>query len=705
LLTDVGGHGRTTMWGDELNEMWPHIRDVVKVTHQFRPFELVPNESPDAIAAFFGDETLDLKRIKGEVLRTLGLLGKTKAKSSQTRVFALESEALHFRNTYGGDVKPYHYNVCGDSNSIDATADVAYVWTSGLLTAELESGFAPVYNRQLSGCRLRLARTALHMLSKGITPRAANTDALFGDAADLDLMAPFNKRDPANFGRLSCKLKALPEKGEISPGTAWDRSAVKLRPRVRPVNIEFEHESSSDLMHVLPHHDGFIKADAPGSGKTYILMATARRINIVPNVLFVTPNNTGVIKFRNEGFASCTLATLLGLRVQRGQLVENETGASPILRPDGTTAQMKDFDYLFIDEAGMVSASERGRLTKLIAKLRDLDTPPRIWATADVDQIPPIEMNVNPCVDQKKYIADWLANVFPRSVTLHKLRRWSRVKCQERIQQVKRMLFTEKRPLADVLALFPHITRDAIPADAHIISYLRDTRRKLNAFMHARKHTESWVVGELVVYDSHTRMHGKRKMYKNFEFKITAVNEHHIDIVDVADAENTFRLSLKQADEWLAYPYANTCHSAQGATYDVPIVIANSKYFRVSREWLYVALTRNRDTRTVYILDGEVEPKPIDKKTIERNIQSHNAADAKAGREVGDLNVAWVLDRFEHQHGLCALCAGQMEMPRYGEHRGGSSVSIDRIVSVGRGHVRGNVQLTCRSCNFAKGSR
>ena len=260
--------------------------------------------------------------------------------------------------------------------------------------------------------------------------------------------------------------------------------------------------------------------------------------------------------------------------------------------------------------------------------------------------------------------------------------------------------------LADVLKLFPRIKRADIPADAHIVSYTRDKRRELNKFMHDREFADPWIVGSNLVYDSHPRMHGAKKLFKNFVYRIEAVTAEGIEIVDVADAESTFRISLAQAASWFAYPHANTCHSCQGSTYDMPVVIAESDHFRVTPEWLYVALTRNRDTRTVFILEGEVASKPIDKKAIRQRIQGHNEADRKAKREVGNLTVEWVIERFKDQNGRCALCGDEMALPRIGAIQPrGSMVSIDRKVSKDRGHTKGNVQLTCFSCNCAKGAR
>ena len=705
LLHNPMGDGRSIIWGDELKEMWPHLSGVVEVSHFFRPFELVENETPEAIDSFLRDTALPLKQVKGEMLRTLGLLGKKENKVKSTRVFALESEAAFFRSAYGGEVRPYHYNI-QKVDGVNATADKVWVWASPVLSTRLESGFLPIYNRVLSGCRMILARTVLMGEAAGMSPLAGNTDAIFFAQPNAELARPFDKRDPANLGRLSCKPKALPEKGvvntEIRRGD-YTRSSVLLRPRTRLVDVELEHENCNELASIVNTRDGLVLADAPGAGKTTILLNSFKKLH--RDALIVVPANTRILELRALGFTACTYDGFLNLRVQKGCLVDVETGSRAILRPDGSTARIDDFSTIMFDELAMLESFKRGRLAKRIAVLRGQKKPPTLWATADVHQIPPIEKAVNPCIDEKAYISLWLRDLFPTCLTLHKLRRWVRPECQELIKRMRHMLFVEKAPKAEVLALFPRITRDAIPLDAHVLTYFRRSRRELNKFMHSREHEEAWVVGERVVYDSHTRVHGKAKLYKNYMYKVTSVSAY-VDLVDVSDAALTFRLSLAQATAWLAYPHANTGHSSQGSTYDRPIVVADTSSSLVTAEWLYVAGTRNRDTRTVFILTGESGPKPVNKHVLQRNIDGHNAADVAAGREVGDLDVEWVLDRFKRQKGLCALCAEEMDLPRYGESGvKGTAVSIDRIVSVDRGHVRGNVQLCHASCNFAKGAR
>ena len=707
LLYNTSGNNTSTMWGDELIEMWDHIRDVVDVKWFFRPFELVKNETPEFLAAFLQDKELELKDVKGEILRTLGLLGKNQNKASQTRVFALESEAQFFRSTYGGTVEPYRYNLRKiDVTSLDSTSDVVYVWQSPLLCANLESGFLPIYHRVLSGTRMILARMVLQLEAAGMVPLGANTDAIFCAEADVKLMTTFDKRDPANLGCITCKPKALPSKGEI--GTACNVDTVsyplKLRPRRRFNDIELDHENANEMAAIVRVRDGIVLARAPGAGKTTILLKAFGVLH--REALIVVQSNVRVGEVRAEGFAACTYAAFLGLRVQNGRLVDTETGATSILRADGTSASVHDFRTIMFDELATLASSERGRLTRRIETLRNLENPPTLWATADIHQNPPIEYAVNPLVDQKAYISKWCRDLFPTAVTLHKLRRWKRPECQELVLRLRHMLFDERCPVSEAFALFPRIKRADIPVGAHIVSYTRHTRRELNHFMHRRLHDEDWVLGGRIVYDSHTRVHGWGKLYKNFEYVITSVNADNIDLCDVSDQDSTFRVTYDQAAAWFAYAFANTCHSAQGSTYDMPIVIADSAHFRVTREWALVALTRNRDTRTVFILEGEAQRKPVDKRAIQRRIDGHNAADVAAGREVGNLTVEWVLERFAQQNGICAVCKAEMEMPRVGETQGkGALISIDRVVSKGRGHVRGNSQLVHYACNCAKGAR
>ena len=239
------------------------------------------------------------------------------------------------------------------------------------------------------------------------------------------------------------------------------------------------------------------------------------------------------------------------------------------------------------------------------------------------------------------------------------------------------------------------------------MTYTRESRRTLNNAMHFRSSEAKWEVGLTLIYDSNTKRHGTHKLFKNGSYRVTAVNEENIDLCDVADADVKFRVSFEQALEWFVYNHAATAHSAQGATWDAPVVIADVGHVCMTPEWVYVALSRNRNTKEVYILEGEIAPKPVDKRLIAQRIKDHNAVDVKAGRVVGDLTVDWVLSKFDEQHGLCSLCHCEMEMPRVGAVQPrGTLISIDRIQSKrGQGHTRGNCNLTCHACNVAKGAR
>ena len=91
-------------------------------------------------------------------------------------------------------------------------------------------------------------------------------------------------------------------------------------------------------------------------------------------------------------------------------------------------------------------------------------------------------------------------------------------------------------------------------------------------------------------------------------------------------------------------------------------------------------------------------------RVIGAQIARHLENDEQDCRVVDEpITVDWVLARDVEQRGRCALCAEPYEMLRVGVAPTNASASVDRIGH--RGHEVGNVQLTCRSCNFAKRDR
>ena len=716
------------MWGLELKEAWPDIRDVCSITHFFRPFQLVPNTSSTAIRALMTDVELLLPDVKTCMVSCIGELGKKYNKSSDSRVFALEGEARHFAEQHGGgaEVHPYLYNLNREEEGVNSTADRVWVCEPPEYRKELVGNFVPIHDMITSGCRMIMWRTAKRLEAEGFRILAANTDAVFAEGVRVS--EPFDKRDPANLGRISFKAKALPthRKEPLFAQLKWATVPPKVyTPAPVDCTPDMGREDSNGLVKAIKSRgDLLVLGDVPGVGKTTAIIKAFRTLGGgVKHTLAVVHSNVAVAEMRAgeqrvaelraQGTHACTYAWYLQLFVKNGELVDQTERRRQVYTcPDGTVIQMHEFAFVLLDEAATLPVREWAKLARKIQRMRGRygKSGPRFCVTADVHQISPIEHNVNPDASEKAHVSRRLAKVFPNYVMLMDPKRWARAECKARVKQLKAILFgNESRDpvqrMREAMALFPSIKLADAPIGSRFIGYMRKTRARLNAFEHGRQHPGvEFPVGVRLVYVGGSKKVEGVTLYKNTTCVIDAVTPSHVKMHDFAEAAAAFEVTIEQARTWFVYSHAATCHAAQGATWDAPVCIADWWFHRATPEWLYVALTRNRDTRDVFILGCPPAPvlPPLDLAILASRIAGHNRADEEKGRLLGDLTVDWVVATHKLQEGMCAICHEEIEMPRVGVVAGLDQVSIDCKRPWEAGHVMANCQLTCRSCNFAK---
>jgi ATP-dependent exoDNAse (exonuclease V) alpha subunit len=148
-----------------------------------------------------------------------------------------------------------------------------------------------------------------------------------------------------------------------------------------------------------------------------------------------------------------------------------------------------------------------------------------------------------------------------------------------------------------------------------------------------------------------------------------------------------------------SYCYAYTGHSIQGQTKEEPIVICDYNHYFVNKEWLYVALTRNKYFN-LYSCKIEKEEQPSDS-YIKKKIESYKIQDMNAGRKIENdyIDVKCIKELFLKQRGRCACCGNNMNISN--DCKSNDNWVVDRIGNA-KAHITGNCQLLRLSCNASK---
>ena len=162
-------------------------------------------------------------------------------------------------------------------------------------------------------------------------------------------------------------------------------------------------------------------------------------------------------------------------------------------------------------------------------------------------------------------------------------------------------------------------------------------------------------------------------------------------------------------------PYANTCHSVQGLSLDVPITIFDVNTPYVDRYFIWTALTRATDINNVTIFQHsqkEVTDLHISrvKQYFEQKSNNYKKQDNTSARkwdkDVDEyVNADWFNDEYSKlEVKSCVACHSPFEIyiDAHGEVH--SNITADRINNK-LAHIQSNLQLRCIYCNCTRGNK
>ena len=118
-------------------------------------------------------------------------------------------------------------------------------------------------------------------------------------------------------------------------------------------------------------------------------------------------------------------------------------------------------------------------------------------------------------------------------------------------------------------------------------------RRKLNKASEYEK-------GEVLICREYLKLKKVGTFNVNFEYRIIRVDDKTLLLKNIA-TEEIYELSKDVVKKHFIFDYCSTCHSTQGATIDESITIYDWKFYYMSREWLWTAVTRATSLDCVFL--------------------------------------------------------------------------------------------------------
>ena len=91
----------------------------------------------------------------------------------------------------------------------------------------------------------------------------------------------------------------------------------------------------------------------------------------------------------------------------------------------------------------------------------------------------------------------------------------------------------------------------------------------------------------------------------NYEYVVKEVKERSVVVEDVMVPGSTIDVPNWHVNSNMHWSQTRTCHSLQGSSVSAALLLFNLNSRRMSPEFIYVALTRARKLKDVYIVENE----------------------------------------------------------------------------------------------------
>lgn len=201
------------------------------------------------------------------------------------------------------------------------------------------------------------------------------------------------------------------------------------------------------------------------------------------------------------------------------------------------------------------------------------------------------------------------------------------------------------------------------------------------------------------------------KIYNNYIYRLTKLDEDTFTIRNELD--NTEFILPYTLFKFFTLPYARTCHSIQGFTFDDEVTLFDCNTPYVDREFIWTAITRGTDLKniTVFVHSADDIFRLTNSKKEQYfrfKIEGYKSQDKKAGRvwekkdyiDLDYIRQAW---RDLGDKKYCKFCSTPFEI-YLDENNVKSNITFDRI-DCSKAHTKDNLQMMCHSCNCQKSDK
>jgi len=699
--------------------MIPFIDFDYKILFYRKPLNIKEVDFKTCIDELYNNESIKVEDKKYIVNCITGLLEKKTNKKSITKIFTDPQEAEYYCIKYSMykvkkftifedktiertneqlierymlyskcpkdsiDQQDYNHYVnnyfkCVDNKYFSVIKSPKIICVCVSLEKSLVNGFSPIKDIIYSKMRIKLYEAYIKMKSLKVELLGIKTDSLFFDRKYISVMQKnFNIENKIGSFRIE-KNKVMTDKS-LTVNT--NKMIVRLN-KVKSISFKDEYDLTEIHEYIKNNNNIIIKADFPGSGKTYAIT------EYDANTLFIMPNNLQCAEKRKDGFKSITFHKFFGISISG---MENQKFKGVNL----TDVKTICFDEIYMYEP---------YLLKRVAKFSSDHPEIKVLSTGDGNQLKPIGF------DNISYVDKCVNIVFENQIVLREIKRLNNEEDKVIMRSLKDDIFNTDLTIEQL----------CIKYGLNMIRNMKDVKTLKNISLFKRraddvnKHIhnnvlklDGLIVGQEIICKK--RYKNKSMLINvNYIFVIKSIKGDNIVIEDTND-NDTFTIDNDIFNEYFKLPYCNTLHSIQGATIKDKITIFDCNTAYADKRFIWTAITRcvSLDHINFFIHD-ERDVKSLNRSRIDlyinSKIEGYKLQDKKACRKIENfVNINWFYNNFDLNYQYCKYCDCRLLF----ELNNGncySNITFDRLDN-DKCHSIDNLQIICNECNTRKSNK
>lgn len=688
------------------------------ILYYWRPSKLVPFNGKAVVDKLYSHD-IDKSMKKFIVNNNLGIAEKKYNKKAISKVFQDINEAVYYQCHYkqsniysfGSDASDevsntvYDETKCRDlDNECEhQTNDVSERTitkcnsqsTKQLYILDVKdqkrliNGFTPIKDFIYSYQRLKLYNLYRLLESKNVPMFGIKTDCILVNTDKHELISRGIQFNDEIGG-----YKFEHEKAII--GDVINRSVNEIGEittyRVNDIEIKDEFNTEDLSTQLNENNKTAVFGLYPGVGKTTSIK------NLAGNTLFITPFNKLCQQLQKDGKEAITLHTLLGIDVEGKQ-----RGGKKI----------ENYNTICFDEILLYETSLLQRIYYFMQEYPQT----KFYCTGDLDQLEPINNDLNNIPNSKQYLEKCINMMFPNKILLKINKRLKTEADRQKLVHLKNDIFDSNK---DIIQTFKNHGFNMISDLANVtssknIAYFNYRRSKINNHVLMNvvdQPAETFQLGNMTLWkgceilsNGYYKVDNKTKLYRNYSYNFDSMDDKHFYIIEPV-TQTKIKLSLKDDSSRIVLPFATTCHANQGLSINEPITIFDCNIPYVSRSFIWTALTRATDFANVTIFchpksEVIVSTHSKFKQYFKFKVDSYKSQDENAKRTYVNsdyVSSSWIMDQLELSM-TCSMCQEPYQL-EVDDSKVKSNVTVDRINTC-ISHIKSNCRLLCLHCNCA----